>query len=191
MTQEEVKLNIQEPGVYVIKFGSISQDKEPTPVNLTGNIDVVSTFMAARLNEISKAPSYVLVDESGGSIMLIVDENDPFKTKITGKLELHPDFVKWGINNDKQYSSHDLAQMIKMNRYMLPSTAQAMELVTVFQSLKAKVRREVELSDDKRGNKTNLQSQVVLNALAGMCRTALTILSNNINLFVGLHIPAC
>ena len=98
MTQEEVKLNIQEPGVYVIKFGSISQDKEPTPVNLTGNIDVVSTFMAARLNEISKAPSYVLVDESGGSIMLIVDENDPFKTKITGKLELHPDFVKWGIN---------------------------------------------------------------------------------------------
>ncbi len=163
MTPEEVKLNITNPGTYIVKFGSKAQDKEPNPVTINGNIDVVSTFVAARLQDIKTLPSFIKIEETEGKITLVVDEKSYFKTTITGKLELHPDFVKWGINTEKQYSSSDLAQMIKMNRYMLPSTSQAMELVTVFQSLKAKVQREIELSDDKRGNKTNMQSQVVLN----------------------------
>lgn len=163
MTPEEVKLNIQEPGTYIIKFGSKTQDREESPVTIVGNIDVVSTFIEARIAEVMKKPSFIKIEESEGRIMLVVDEKSYFKTTVTGKLELHPDFVKWGINTEKQYSSSDLAQMIKMNRYMLPSTAQAMELVTVFQNLKAKVQKEIELSDDKRGNRTNLQSQVVLN----------------------------
>lgn len=163
MSPEELKLSIQEPGTYIVKFGSVPQDKEQTPVTVVGNIDVVSTYIAARVGEVSRFPSHIKVEVAEGNITLVVDENSPFKSTITGKLELHPDFVKWGINSGKQYSSSDLAQMIKMNRYMLPSTARAMELVTVFQSLKAKVQKEIELSDDKRGNKTNLQSQVVLN----------------------------
>lgn len=162
MTPEEVKLNIQEPGTYIIKFGSKPQDREESPVIIAGNIDVVSTFIEARIAEVMMKPSFIKIEEEG-RITLVVDEKSYFKKTVSGKLELHPDFVKWGINTEKQYSSSDLAQMIKMNRYMLPSTTQAMELVTVFQNLKAKVQKEIELSDDKRGNKTNLQSQVVLN----------------------------
>ena len=163
MSQEEVKLNIEQPGAYIVKFGSLPQDREPKQVIINGTIDAVAAFVGARADEILSKPSYVLASIDKGEIALVVDESSYFRTEVRGKLELHPDYTKWGINTDKEYSSLDLAHFIKMNRFMLPSTTKAMELVSVFQTLKAKVQKEVELSDDKRGNKTNLQSQVVLN----------------------------
>ncbi len=163
MTPEEIKLNITAPGFYTVKFGNLPQDREPIKVDINGNIDSVVNYLKARVEFVDEVLSSVTVDEEKGKIILTVDEHSYFKSTIIGALTPHHDFVKWGINTEKQYSSLDLAQMIKMNRFMFPSTTQAMELVAVFQTLKAKVQREIELSDDKRGNKTNNQSQVVLN----------------------------
>ncbi len=163
MSPEEVKLNIEQPGLHIIKFGSLPQDREPRPVIISGTISAVSDFLKARSVYVNSSHSNIIIDEEIGTIILTVDERSFHAAQITGSLMLSNSFTKWGINTEKQYSSLDLAHMIKMNRFMFPSTAQAMELVSVFQSLKAKVQKEVELSDDKRGNKTNLQSQVVLN----------------------------
>lgn len=163
MNPEEIKLNIPEPGLYIIKFGNLSQDREPLSITHNGNIDSVVNYLKARAIVVRLMESSIVVEEEAGKITLIVNEDSHFKTTIIGTLALHPNYLKWGINTDKQYSSLDLAQMIRMNRYMFTSAAQAMELVAVFQNLKAKIQKEVELSDDKRGNKTFLQSQIVLN----------------------------
>jgi hypothetical protein len=163
MNPEELKINITTPGEHLIRIGQAAPEREQRQINISGNIDAVRIYLTARKDDVRHARAYIIANESLGAITLFVDENSPYYTKVYASLELHPDFVKWGINTDKQYSSTDLSQMIKMNRFMFPSTAQAMELVAIFQNLKARIQKEIEFSDDKRGNKTNLQSQIVLN----------------------------
>lgn len=83
---------------------------------------------------------------------------------IHGKLTLDPDLEKFGINSGNQFTSHQLANFIRMNRHYFETKDVALKLVTELQNFKAKVDKEIEASDDKKANvKLMLVQKVVSN----------------------------
>ena len=66
-----------------------------------------------------------------------------------------------GINDGEYVSCFDLADRIKKNRTLFESREAAMKLVSTLRNFKARVERELELSDDKRGNVNAKKSQIV------------------------------
>ena len=162
MNEVKVTVTPNEKGELIIRTGSAEKAIDLTSVEISGNINCPADYLSKRGAEIAKN-SHITVDHEKGIIVIRENENSPIGSVITGTLELHPNFDKWGINKGKVYSSLDLAQMVKMNRFMFPSTQEAMTLVGVFQNLKVKVEKEIELSDDKRGNTTSKRVQAVQN----------------------------
>jgi hypothetical protein len=148
----------------IIRNGEAKKVYDPEKVTVKGNIDTPTKWLAKKIGTIIQTICHIYVSIENRSITLVINEADKFSSVITGVIELHPNFTKWGINDpSKSYSSHELAQAVKMNRYMFSSSETAMKLVTTFQNFKAKVEKEIELSDDKRGNRSNVQRQVVSN----------------------------
>lgn len=58
-------------------------------------------------------------------------------------------------------SCFDMADRIKQLRTYFETQQEAMKLVTELRSFKAKIDKELELSDDKRGNQTIMRAQTV------------------------------
>jgi hypothetical protein len=81
--------------------------------------------------------------------------------EILGKLKLHPDLLKFNINEGKTYSTFELADFIKMNRHYFENKEYAMKLVAELRGFEGKVNRDLEAKADDRGNKKMLINQVV------------------------------
>ncbi len=80
---------------------------------------------------------------------------------ILGKLKLHPDLLKFNINNSKTYSTLELSDFIKMNRHYFENKDIAMKLVSDLRNFEGKVSRDVEAKSDTRANQKVLIHQVV------------------------------
>jgi hypothetical protein len=78
-----------------------------------------------------------------------------------GQLRFSKIFEEFGINTGLSRTTHELADFIKMNRSYFETKDKAMHLVKVLKSFKAKVNKDVESSDDNRGNKKILMDQAV------------------------------
>lgn len=159
----ELNVTTNKDGVVTILQGAAPKPIEAKSTIIEGNIYAVCDYIKKRADCINANVNHchVEIDPVKGKMSLFEGEDTTLCNIVTGWLLFHPDFTKWGINTDKRYSSHDLAMMIRMNRFMFESAEAAMTLVTIFQTLKVKVNKAVELSDDKRGNRTDMRSQIV------------------------------
>lgn len=161
---ENIQLNItpNEQGEMMLRIGEALKVYDPVKVEITGNIDTPANWLRKKVTMFNQLLCNVFVNIEARRITLTINEKNKFSSIISGVIELHPYFTKWGINSpEKTFSSHELAQAVKMNRFMFADKETAMKLVAVFHNFKAKVEKEIELSDDKRGNRTNLQRQVI------------------------------
>jgi hypothetical protein len=96
------------------------------------------------------------------TITLIINEDDPLTIgKISGKLELHPDFKKFKINSGETWTSFDLSDLIKMNRYFFSSKEIAMKLVSQLRNFKAKVNKQMDAFKDDKANFNIKMAQAV------------------------------
>jgi len=150
-------------------------EQEPISIQISGNIDSPLNWLQKRvvnvtMNENSNSThivlqleSHLLIDRNNLSIMLVLNETNPLlKGYILGKLEKHPDFLKWNINNPSSDWDHDsLSEFIKMNRSFFTDRNEAMKLSTALKELKVKVDKELEKYDDKKGNYRNIAVQTV------------------------------
>lgn len=68
---------------------------------------------------------------------------------------------KFAINTGDYIGAFEMADMIKAYRSYFTSQADAMKLVNELRNFKAKIDKEIEASDDKRGNTKFLRSQIV------------------------------
>lgn len=103
---------------------------------------------------------HILVDRNNLSIKLLISEQDHYCATISGKLELHPVFIKFGINNGQYRTPNELADLIKMNRSFFQNHTVAMGLVSALKNFKATVNKEIEKSTNDRGDKRQLIDQV-------------------------------
>lgn len=158
-------------GELVIREGEASEPRDPKIINLTGILDSPYRWLDKRYEEgyvksevngnIPIEFCHVAVDRENMTIALHIGEQNYFGTTITGRLELHPKFKKFGINAGEYITPFEMAEKIKMNRSFFENHSVAMELVSVLKNFKAKVNKQIEASDNNRGDKRALVDQVV------------------------------
>ena len=155
------ELNTDESKETVIRFGDALPLKEPKAVSISGTIDAPARWVEKRKDDIVSADSHVLVDRDRMTITLNIDENSAYMDQIVGTLTISTEMHEFGINTGEYMSCFDMADRIKQLRTYFETQQEAMKLVTELRSFKAKIDKEMELSDDKRGNRREMLSQAV------------------------------
>lgn len=170
--KEEVKKQIAEMlanglpaqcGEIVIREGKAMEIHEPVKVNISGTLDAPARWLETRmrLELVNQGANHVLVDRENLSITLQCNENNYYGSRIVGSLIISPEFRRFGINEGEYITNFEMAELIKMNRSFFETKATAMKLVTELQNFRAKVDKEIEKSDNNRGDKRLLINQVV------------------------------
>lgn len=137
-----------------IRTGQALAVKEPEKIKISGVLDTPFKWLEKRVGTIDQKKAYLTVSREMMSITLVTDEINHYRTTISGELELHPAFVKFGINAGKYRTPVDMAELIKMNRSYFENRQVAMELVSLLRHFKAKIDKEVEAEfNPNRGDK--------------------------------------
>lgn len=155
------EMNIEDGKDIVIRFGDALPLQEPKYVSIHGTIDAPARWVEKRKDDIVSADAHVLVDREHMTITLNTDENSAYSDKIVGTLTISTEMQEFGINTGEYMSCFDMADRIKQLRTYFETQQEAMKLVTELRSFKAKIDKELELSDDKRGNQTIMRAQTV------------------------------
>lgn len=155
------EMNIEDGKDMVIRFGDALPLKEPKYVSINGTIDAPARWVEKRKNDIVSADAHILVDRDHMTITLNTDENNFYSDQIVGTLTLSTEMQEFGINTGEYMSCFDMADRIKQLRTYFETQQDAMKLVSELRNFKAKVDKELELSDDKRGNQKILRAQTV------------------------------
>lgn len=150
-------------GEVIIREGKAIELKEPVKVGIDGTLDAPARWLETRMRIglVNQGTNHVLVDRENLSITLQCNENNHYGSKISGSLIVSPEYKRFGINDGEYMTNFDMAELIKMNRSFFETKSIAMNLVTELQNFKAKVDKEVEKSDNNRGDKRLLVNQVV------------------------------
>lgn len=155
------EMNIEDGKDIVIRFGDALPLQEPKYVSIHGTIDAPARWVEKRKDDIVSADAHVLVDRDRMTITLNTDENSAYMDQIVGTLTLSTEMQEFGINTGEYMSCFDMADRIKQLRTYFETQQEAMKLVTELRRFKAKIDKELELSDDKRGNQTIMRAQTV------------------------------
>lgn len=168
--KEEVKQQIAEMvanglpcgvGEIVIREGKAVEQREPEQVAISGTIDAAARWLEARFDCLKEKACHVLVNRENLTISLRCNENNAYGTAVCGRLELSPEYKRFGINAGKYITNFEMAELIKMNRSFFETKAVAMKLVSDLQNFKAKVDKEIEQQDNHRGDRRILVNQAV------------------------------
>lgn len=148
-----------------IREGKAVELHEPVKVQIKGTIDAPARWLEMRHDYVTPKECHVLVNREKMKIALQCDEQDHYGTYVCGALELSEEFKRFGINGGEYMTHFELAELIKMNRSYFENKTTAMKLVTELQNFKAKVDKEVEQSDNNRGDRRILVNQAVAHNL--------------------------
>lgn len=145
-----------------VRTGTTLELKEPRKVEIFGTLDAPLKWLEKRITEIEQKKSYITVNREEMCITLIIDESNYYRTEIKGQLQLHPVFLKFGINQGQYRTPIEMSEFIKMNRSYFENRQVAMELVSLLRNFKAKVNKEVEAEIDlRKGDKRVLIAQKI------------------------------
>jgi hypothetical protein len=167
MKADQITINGLSGNELIWREGKAPDVYVPKPLVINGNIDTVTRYLEKQKAILTVVAGVflanVLIDRSDEkmSISLFVDPKGQSPDTITGKLEFHEDFERFGINSGKEYSTTALAELFKMNRSCFKDRQVAMSLVKDLRSFKAKVDKEVEKMTDDRANYNIKLSQAV------------------------------
>lgn len=138
----------------IMREGEALPLHEPVKVQISGILDSPARWLEKRpeLQQITNK-CHVRVDREMLLIVLQINENAHYGTEIKGTLTLTDAFRKFHINDGHSFTLVELAKLFKMNRSFFETKQKAMELVTTLQNFKGKVNKDLEASNDNRGNK--------------------------------------
>jgi hypothetical protein len=147
---------------FVFRTGAALPVKEPSVVKIDGLITAPGKYWSEKKGLHVGKNSHVLVNRKACSIILVCDEKDPYRTVVSGKLSVNPEFTKFEINNEKkQWSPNELVRLFKMNKHFFSDSSVNASVVTKLSDLKYEVNTKVERNNDFKGNKTdNMRSQL-------------------------------
>ncbi len=147
--------------ILEIRTGEALPLHEKRPLGIVGNIDTVSRWLKYRIKEIDTSNSHIRIDRSRMSIALYMNENEELFDLVKGELHLDPAFETLKINSGEYLTNFEMADLFKMNRSYFENKDVAMKLVSELRNFKAKVDKDLENSDDNRGNRKLLINQIV------------------------------
>lgn len=128
-----------------------------------GNIDTVSRYLTKRAHLIDHEQTTVLVDREKMSIKITSNETDHWADKLGGKLEVHPDFIKFGINSGKTLTTQQMGDFFRMHRAFFPNESENLKLVTVLKKFEGSVDAKIKEIKENNGNQ-HVSREVVVSS---------------------------
>jgi hypothetical protein len=164
--ENEVKVIVgDKTAELVIRHGDAAKVYDPVALDITGCIDTVSRFLQNRIEQISTFTACqqcnIQVNREEGAILLLVNETDYFGATIWGKLDVHPDIKKFGINSGEYMSPEKMANHLKMRKHLFDSQSEYSLVYSALKAFKAKVGQEIDAIKDDRGNYELKKTQAV------------------------------
>lgn len=177
MSDQKITVNVPEgQGTIEIihregQAAQVLNPKAPVKIGLTGVISAPFEFLLKRISEsdqINQKRCHVIYSRDKLEIQLVMSENEEYlRGTVTGKLEVHPMFKKFGINSDQKWNPEELGQFLKMHRVFFPSQAENMDLVTKLKSFEANIESKLKQEKNQNGSETDNYSKVVNSNLPG------------------------
>jgi len=167
MGNQKIEVTV-ENGVkeLVIREGKANDVHVPNGIEIGQlTIDAVKEYLSKKGIEDEQIPHSFIwysTDADEPFIQLNYASRREKKDDIHGKLSLDPDLKKFGINSGAQFTTHALANFIRLNRHYFETKDTAMSLVKELQNFKAKVDKEIEKANDNRGNAALSIKQTVI-----------------------------
>jgi hypothetical protein len=162
---ENEKLNIFTEGdkVTILKGDAPVQYPEfGQSFKFEGTLQMINEILSKSVQSENTRAWYILsINKPKRQMNLVARPGYPDSEHYSGQLRFSKIFEEFGINTGLSRTTHELADFIKMNRSYFETKDKAMQLVKVLKSFKAKVNKDVESSDDNRGNKKILMDQAV------------------------------
>ena len=159
----------------IIRQGEALPVREPEQVRISGTIDAPARWAENRKEIIQQRSTHMIVNRQNMCILLVEDENSRYGSNIEGKMTLSDKFNEFGINSGKYITNFEMADLFKMNRSFFDTKTVCMELVSKLKNLKANVNKQIELSNNDRGNRRELVDQVVLHNIPESFKLSLPI----------------
>jgi len=177
MKKENIEIKMPELGqkseVIIREVEKVNEleVKAPLLLKINGTITSVFEFILKRISEfdqINQKRCHILVERQKMEIRLITNENDFYqRNEIIGKLETHPKFLDFGINQKKEWEPAELGQFFKMNRVFFLDKSENMKIVTDLKNFKAKIDTTVEKQKIENGSFNDVFSGIVTSNLPG------------------------
>lgn len=142
------------------KAVAVSGDLTVPRIHLSNPMADFEVVIEGSLNTVLNH-SFLEVNRENGSILLFENCGLDAGNEYFGKLSFTKELLDFKINSGKSYTTLELANFIKMNRSYFETKDKAMQLVSELRNFKAKVDKEVESSEDGRGNKRMVLGQAV------------------------------
>lgn len=183
METEKLQINLPEGVAEItIREGAavkVLDPKAPIKVNLSGIIGVPFEFLSKRIsesNQIDQKRCHIIVDREKVLITLVTSEDNEYQTgRVVGKLEIHPKFKEFGINQAKAWEPKQLGDFFRMNKVFFPDKQENAKLVTDLKNFKAKVNANMEKSKQDNGSMNVSYSQVVDSNLPGSFKASIPV----------------
>ena len=159
---EKIDLTI-ENGVKTITVlsGQAPRNIEAQPVEIKGTIEAPYKFLCVRKELIEIGRARLMINREALSISLIYNEDSDLISSVIGELKFTEEYKSFGINSGTTWISQKLGEFIKMNRTCFESRQIANELSAKLIHFKAKVEKDLESKDDKRGNYIERKEQSI------------------------------
>lgn len=136
--------------------------KPPIGIEIIGDIYAPLNWLVK--NQIpNNQDAVVIVNTDGRLIYLDYNMSNPYgNSVVTGKLKISEKFKEWEINTGKSYDAKFLSEFIKMHRSHFTDKSEAMRLSSELANIKVKVDKEIEKSDNNRGDFRAVLAQKVI-----------------------------
>src|SRR5579864_4087833 len=160
--KNEITFNDFKNNQLTILEGKALDPKYPNKIQITGFIDSVNKYLAARKGSdlskesfqvIDKDKAIIVVDDDAMNIHLFVEPNNPFGTEIVGQLEFDSFLQEFHINKNKEFTREALIKLFRFNRRFFEDKGKHEELVNAYQKLNISSAAQIKTETDTRGNK--------------------------------------
>ena len=149
----EVKLNIAEgTQEIVLRQGNAEVLHEPLKVSVNGLINAPSTFFKVREGTFDLLKTHIIVNRNNQSLILVIDENNPFGSRISGQLKYNKELADFQINKEKMYSLKELTNLLRIKRMYFSDRNQNAKTLELLYAFEAKAITEIKDSDNRKGN---------------------------------------
>lgn len=158
---EKIEIKVQE-GVaeLVIREGQANNIEEAEHLVINGVLSAPSTWASKKNENYESKYAHVVYSVSDREITLVTSEfYKRGRTTVIGQTKIHPDLKKLGINGRLKLSAKQLSELLKFNRIHFPDRDENMQIVSNLNNLKVRVEKEIEDSNDFKGNKKSLFEQ--------------------------------
>lgn len=159
MKPEKVNIILPEnydgkPVELVFREGEAEPIKDYQAV-FTQNVVMPSLFayvLGRGFPEGEQLPGIVIFNLEDRSVQLNINPNDIRADRLTSRLELHPDLVAFGINEEKQFTAKQLVKHITRYAHCLGDVTAPKKLIKSLQNHDVKFEQQMKNMDDRQGN---------------------------------------